>query len=96
MTNNLQDLRKQIDEADQQWLSALARRFAVTKQVGELKSANNMPLVDPDREARQMAHIAEIAKEHGVNPKLAQDILRLIIDEVVKNHSAIRESQHGK
>lgn len=96
MTTNLKDLRSQIDIADQQWLAVLAKRFAITQQVGELKSANNMPLVDPDREARQMTHIAKLAKESGVNPKLAQDILRLIIDEVVKNHTAIREVQHGK
>lgn len=96
MTNTLQDLREQIDAIDRQWIEALAKRFAITQKVGELKRDKNIESVDPEREARQMEHIAELAKEYGISPTLARDILRLIIDEVVKNHTAIRDNKHVK
>lgn len=96
MKTNLDELRSQIDEADKQWLTALAHRFTATRKVGEFKRDNNVPLVDPAREAVQMKKIAQLAKELGVDPLLAQSILRLVIDEVVKNHIAIRDAQHDK
>lgn len=96
MNITLQKLRARIDTADQQWLAALASRFAATREVGEFKRDNNIPPVDPAREAVQMQYIAELAQQAGVNPELAQNILRLIIDEVVKNHTAMRGKVHDK
>lgn len=91
MHSTLQNFRDQLDTIDQQLLDLLVQRFAITQQVGEYKRDNDVPPIDPEREARQFARFEQHAKEAGLSPKLAQDILRLIIDEVVKNHQALRK-----
>lgn len=92
MNNDLQKLRDQLDDIDAKIIHLLGQRFAVTQQVGELKKHSDMPPVDPSREARQMERISQLAQQAKVNPVLAQAILRLIIDEVVRNHQALRSS----
>ena len=47
---DLQDLRRQIDEIDRQILSFLNQRYEVVKKVGEWKIAHNQPIYVPERE----------------------------------------------
>ena len=49
MRTKLEELRKQIDEIDEQIVSLLAKRMNVAKAVGQLKNKNNMPIVDKSR-----------------------------------------------
>lgn len=86
---DLTKLRAEIDELDAQWVEILAKRFAVTRQVGELKASSSLPSVDPARETAQFARLQSLAESHGVPPALVTDVLRLIIDEVVREHRAI-------
>ncbi len=86
---DLQTLRQQIDRLDNELIVLLARRFEVTEKVGHLKAAQNMPIVDPAREVAQAEKIAELARQKGVDPQLAQDIQRCIIDAVVARHRQI-------
>lgn len=90
MTNDLLSARAAIDDIDTQIVGLLAQRFAITRQVGLHKKEQQLPLIDAAREARQMAHIAELARTAGLNPNLAQAILRLVIDETVRNHQRIQ------
>ena len=87
----LKELRQQIDQLDQMWLLILARRFQVTRLVGQIKKNSTLPSIDPNREKKQMAQITAIAKKANVDPELVQKILRLIIDSVVKEHNSIRK-----
>jgi chorismate mutase/prephenate dehydratase len=52
MSNTLSGLRAQIDEVDQQLLSALNRRAALANEVGEIKRAEGSAVFRPDREAQ--------------------------------------------
>ena len=83
-------LRAQIDALDEQLIALLGRRFQFTDQVGELKARYQLDAVDPAREHSQMERIRERAVAAGVAPALAQRLLRLVIDEVVEKHRAIR------
>ncbi len=89
MSTDLAQLRGQLDKIDRQWLSLLAQRFRVSQQVGELKKDQGLPPIDSARETLMFGRIEAQAKSVGLNPQLAHAILRLIIDEVVKNHKAI-------
>jgi len=86
----LSALREQIDAADAELIALLGRRFRLTDQVGRLKARHRLDAVDPAREQSQMERIRELAVAAGVAPALAQKLLRLVIDEVVGNHRAIR------
>jgi len=50
MKNTLEELRKEIDAADEKIVSALRERFAVSDQVRELKKTQGLPPVDAARE----------------------------------------------
>ncbi len=93
LKNDLAAMRAEIDSLDRAWLEILAERFRVTEQVGNYKVNSGMPLVDPAREAAQLEKIAAKAAELGVDPELACDVLRIIIDEVVKNHQRVKSKK---
>lgn len=86
MSPALQALRAELDELDAQWLALLARRFAITAEVGQLKKQHGLPARDPEREAQQRARFAALASEHGIDPEFAQNLLQLLLDEVVARH----------
>ncbi|RTK94567.1 chorismate mutase [Candidatus Saccharibacteria bacterium] len=91
MSDELSDLRGEIDKLDEQLMQVLGKRFAVTKKVGIYKRDNNVVSQDHGREARQMERISELAKQNGVSPEYAKRLLRMTIDEVIANHKALRE-----
>ena len=48
---SLQESRKRIDSIDEQIMTLLNRRAAEVKQIGRIKTAAGIPLVDAQREA---------------------------------------------
>lgn len=49
MKNQLEFLRKQIDELDDQIVSLLAKRMKTVKKIGQLKKKNNIQVFDKER-----------------------------------------------
>lgn len=88
---NLTSLRQQLDEIDKELFVLLAKRFSVTQQVGIYKRDHGLPVKDPQREAQQYVRIRALAKEKGLDEDFAQKLLELIIEEVIKNHKALRK-----
>ncbi len=86
---DLNALRIRIDEIDQNLIELIAERFKITHQVGKYKKEQGLHPIDPDREARQFEKIKTISNELNVNPEIISQILRIIIDEVVKNHQQL-------
>ncbi|NNC73474.1 MAG: chorismate mutase [Sphingomonadaceae bacterium] len=87
----LAEWRTQIDDIDREMVTLLARRFQITREVGEWKAQNGVPPVDPEREKRQVARLQERAAETGLSADFLERFLRIIIDEVVSHHRAIRD-----
>ena len=90
--DDLEELRKELDEIDQKLVKLLAIRFVATKKVGIYKKHNGLPPIDKSREDAQFKRIEGLAEEAGLDPEFAKRFLRLIIDEVVKKHLAIQKS----
>lgn len=88
---DLKIYRQQIDEIDAQLVKLLADRFKITQKVGEFKKLNNLEPVDPAREKMQLERLESLAKSQNLNPKLVTDIIRLVINDVVKNHNSIKD-----
>ena len=53
----LAELRGQIDRIDAEIMEALARRFAVTNNVGQLKAKYALNSVDPVREQEKLQQV---------------------------------------
>jgi chorismate mutase len=84
--DEIKGLRGKIDAIDAQWLGLLAERFKITAEVGKIKARDGIAPTDSNRESLQMQKIEKLALQMDLNPILAQNILRLIIDETVRNH----------
>ncbi len=84
-------LRDRIDTLDAQLIDLLARRFAVTREVGALKLREQLPPIDPAREATQTLRIRNLALLHGIAPALAEQVFRLVVDAVVEEHRSLRQ-----
>lgn len=90
MQPDLEELRNQLDEIDNRLMVLLAERFKVTQKVGEYKRDNNLPPVDPSREAAIFERVVQTAKNAGLDPDFAKRLMQFIIAEVVKNHQALQ------
>ena len=77
---DLDDIRRQIDDVDRRLVALLAERARLVDGVVHYKRAHHMPVVDRGREDRMLARIADVAKDAGVDPRVAQQVLRTIID----------------
>jgi chorismate mutase len=87
----LKDHRDAIDRLDAILVYTLAERFKQTQAVGRLKAEHNLPPSDPDREARQMARLEQLAKEADLDPDLAKKFLTFIISEVIRHHEKLQK-----
>jgi chorismate mutase len=79
-TTELAAIRHEIDEVDRRLIALLAERSRLVGGVVRYKRAHHMAVVDRGREDEMLARIAEIAKEEGVDARVAQQVLRTIID----------------
>jgi len=77
----LGELRDEIDDIDQQLVALLAKRRAVTTNVGLLKSEVGMPIFAPEREASLLKVRRQQAIDAGLSPELIEDILRRLMQD---------------
>ena len=73
-------IRQQIDDVDRRLIGLLAERARLVEGVVRYKRAHHMAVVDRGREDEMLARIAVLAKDEGVDPRVAQQVLRTIID----------------
>jgi isochorismate pyruvate lyase len=77
---DLPSIRERIDDVDRRLVALLAERGRLVGEVVHYKRAHRMPVVDRGREDEMLARIAETAKDAGVDPRVAQQVLRTMID----------------
>lgn len=85
--------RKQLDTIDAEIIRLLAKRFQITTKIGTYKAEHDLPIRDHGREASLLARIEKLAADQDVDPTLAHNLMRLIIDQTAKNHQKIREAR---
>ncbi|TCD15945.1 chorismate mutase [Oricola cellulosilytica] len=92
----LKDLRRSIDNFDAILIHTLAERFRCTKAVGELKASHGLPASDPEREARQIERLRQLAHDADLDPDFAETFLAFIVREVIRHHEAIAGSASAR
>ncbi len=85
----LEELRASIDNIDAALVHLLAERFKNTMRVGRLKAKAMMPPSDPEREARQISRLRDLAAEADLDPAFAEKFLEFIIAEVIHHHEQL-------
>lgn len=76
----LQESRTELDALDVALVQVLARRSTVILEVIRYKRANSMAVVDRDREDRMLSNIERVAASDELDPRIARQVLRSVID----------------
>ena len=77
---DINQLRKKIDDVDEQILQLLNKRTAVCKSIGSLKRKHKIPIKDIPRENDVYTHIRKKAAALGLNPIQVEAVYRKIVN----------------
>lgn len=92
----LRPYRLKIDEIDNQIIDLLVERFGVVRQVGHLKTAENIKIVQSKRVIEVVERNAQRAQEKGFDPDVVREIYTLLIDHAHNLEDAIKETEQGE
>ena len=88
-TEDLSDLRKQIDQLDQSLLELLSKRMRVSREIGTYKKEHDMAIVQTDRYDDILRRRIQEATEMGMNPEFMRVVLEAIHEESVRQQLEI-------
>jgi 4-amino-4-deoxychorismate mutase len=92
MTEQLDELRREIDLIDGQIIQALGRRFELCRQVARLKKNERIPMMQPGRVEAVKKRCMDLGIQHGLDPDLIKDLYTLIINKSCIVETEIIES----
>ena len=77
---DIKQLRKRIDEVDEQILQSLSKRTEICKSIGLVKKKHGIPIQDLPRESDVYVHIKKKAADLGLDPAQVETIYRQIVN----------------
>lgn len=83
-TENINVLRKQIDEIDEQLLTILAKRMRISKEIGTYKKEHNMPILQSGRYNDILENRAKQGEAMNLSAEFVTEIMKAIHEESVK------------
>lgn len=72
-------IRDRILELDRTLVELVGERRALVLEVGRIKGALGLPVLDPGREARVVRRAAQLARDQGVDEEMVRDVIWRII-----------------
>lgn len=85
----LAELRERIIALDEAIVELVGERRDLVLEVGRLKAALGLPVLDPRREAEVVRRAARMARERGVDEEVVRDVIWRII-------ASARDVQEGR
>jgi len=86
---DLENLRRNIDDIDDQIVVLLFKRFEITREVGLLKANNHLPAHDHSREDQILSRLEEKSRLLSLDPDLIRSVYSLILSEVLQINKAL-------
>lgn len=81
---SLMQLRRQIDQLDNELIEVLAKRMNISREIGNYKRDHNMPVVQPNRYGDIMNTRILAAKSMGIGEEFMRTLLSAIHEESVR------------
>ena len=78
--SDLDSIRARLDVVDRRLVDVLGERARLISQVIAYKRAHRMQVVDQAREEQMLAQIEAIAGQGDLDPRIARQVLRAVID----------------
>ena len=88
-TENLSELRRQIDGVDEQMLELLAKRMRISREIGIYKKEHNMPILQSPRYSEILEKRSDMGKQMDLNPEFIKEMLKEIHEESVRQQMII-------
>ena len=88
--------RAKLDTLDAQIVALLGQRFGVIREVAKLKAEHGIAPILPDRIEAVVSHARAKAEQAGVDPKLVEQIYRIIIDAACQQEEEYARAQQAK
>ncbi len=80
---DIEELRDKIDELDRKIIDLLSDRVDIAGDILDIKEDMGREIKDRSREQEIIEKASDIAKEKGLNPDFAKDLMRIIISRTV-------------
>jgi chorismate mutase len=90
--DQLEDLRRKIDNIDRELIETLAARMAVVEKIGEYKKENNVTTFQVNRWDEIMKNRTEQGKKMNLATEYISEVFKIIHEESVKKQSEIMKS----
>ena len=74
----LDNLRKNIDNIDEQLVELITKRIEIVKKIGEFKKQNNLPIVDKNRFENVLEKVEKTAIQQGLSPDFVKELYEVI------------------
>jgi chorismate mutase len=94
--DQLEDLRRKIDNIDREILETLAARMAIVEKIGEYKKENNVTTYQVKRWDDIMKNRSELAKKMNLNPDFITEIYKIIHEESIRRQTEIMKTVETK
>ena len=88
-TENLTELRHQIDGIDEGLLELLAKRMRISREIGIYKKEHNMPILQTPRYGEILENRTKMGAAMDLNPDFVKKILTEIHEESVRQQMVI-------
>lgn len=88
-TDNLNELRHEIDKLDDELLTLLARRMQVADEIGRYKKAHNMSVLQSQRYEEILARRARQAVELGMDREFMRSVMQAIHEESIRHQQKV-------
>ncbi|MDR2791308.1 MAG: bifunctional 3-deoxy-7-phosphoheptulonate synthase/chorismate mutase type II [Tannerellaceae bacterium] len=92
-TENLAELRRQIDAIDEQLLEVLAKRMRISREIGVYKKEQNMPILQSPRYNELLEKRARMGEDLSLSAEFVKAILRTIHEESVRQQTIVMSRQ---
>lgn len=93
---DLEQLRQRLNQLDRQLIELIAERQAVVQQVGEHKRSEGQATRDYAREKQVLDGARTQAKELGIAPDVAENVMRLLIETSLTRQERDRVRAEGR
>ena len=93
--SSLDDLRRRINDLDRQILERVGKRQETSREGARVKRATGQATRDYNREREVLLAARDDARQYGVAPQLAENILRLLIRSSLTTQEQARVAAQG-
>lgn len=84
---DLQSLREEIDQLDEQLWEVIGKRADVVRQIGEWKRQHGEQVIQPERWQEVLQHCQSVADKHGLSETMVHEVMEAIHNESVRIES---------